>query len=137
MTKHFLDTNILLYSISTAADEARKADRARQLLDLENGALSIQVLQEFYVQSTRVTRADPISHEAATGLLQSWARFDIQALDAHVFWLALEIRESHGFSYWDSAIISAARAAGCEVVYSEDLQHGQVVLGVRIVNPFV
>ena len=65
---HFFDTNILLYSISRAEDEAVKRERAVALLDKDGGALSVQVLQEFYVQATRVTRADALPHGIAAGL---------------------------------------------------------------------
>jgi predicted nucleic acid-binding protein len=63
MMPHFLDTNILLYSISRNPAESLKRDRALALLDDDSGALSIQVLQEFYVQATRASRADAVPHE--------------------------------------------------------------------------
>ena len=65
---HFLDTNILLYSISRNPADALKRERAIALLGRDDGALSIQVLQEFYVQATRATRARPLPHETAVGL---------------------------------------------------------------------
>lgn len=67
----FLDTNILLYSISRNPAEFSKLERAIELLDDDAGALSIQVFQEFYVQATRASRPDPIPHELAAGLIQS------------------------------------------------------------------
>jgi predicted nucleic acid-binding protein len=133
---HFIDTNVLLYSISRADDEAAKRERAIALLDEDGGALSVQVLQEFYVQATRVTRPDPIPHEIAAGLIRTWMRFDVQDITTAVLTHALEVKISHGFSYWDSAIISAARALGCRTLYSEDMAHGREVEGVVIVNPF-
>ena len=63
----FVDTNVLLYSISTEASDQRKRDIAIALLDADDLALSVQVLQEFYVQATRATREDAISHDVATG----------------------------------------------------------------------
>jgi predicted nucleic acid-binding protein len=54
-----------------------------------------------------------------------------------VFWLALEVRKRYQISYWDSAIIAAAAELGCETVYSEDLNHGQLYAGVRVINPFL
>ncbi len=134
---HFFDTNILLYSIS--GDEAEKAKRAKShaLLDLADGALSIQVLQEFYVQATRPTRRDAIPHDLAVGLIRSWGRFVVQDITLAVLNGAFEIKATYGFSYWDSAIIAAARALGCRHLYSEDLSHGQVVDGVTILNPFL
>ena len=133
---HFLDTNILLYSISRNPADTLKRDRAIALLARDDGALSVQVLQEFYVQATRPTRPRPLSHETAVGLLTAWTRFKVQEITLSILNSALEIKAAHGFSYWDSAIIAAARALGCRELYSEDMSHGREVEGVVIVNPF-
>ncbi len=133
---HFFDTNILLYSISRADDEAVKRERAIALLDEDGGALSVQVLQEFYVQATRVTRPDPLPHGIAAGLIRTWMRFAVQDITASVLTLALDLKVAHGFSYWDSAIIAAAKTLGCRTLYSEDMAHGREIEGVLIVNPF-
>ncbi|HEX3950622.1 MAG TPA: PIN domain-containing protein [Steroidobacteraceae bacterium] len=133
---HFLDTNVLLYSISRHPDELAKREKAVALLDLDNGALSVQVLQEFYVQATRASRQDAIPHATATGLIRTWMRFKIQDNTASILLHALELKADHGFSYWDSAIIAAARALGCQELYSEDLTHGREAEGVLICNPF-
>jgi predicted nucleic acid-binding protein len=133
---HFLDTNVLLYSISQNPAESLKRDRAIALLEDDSGALSIQVLQEFYVQATRTSRADAISHELAAGLIEAWSRFRIQDMTFPVLHTALRIRKAHGFSFWDSAIVAAALALGCDRVYTEDLTHGQIVEGLAIVDPF-
>jgi len=132
----FLDTNVLLYSISRANDEARKRERAIALLDQEDCGLSVQVLQEFYVQATRATRADALPHDLAAGLIRAWLRYPVQDNTVAVMRGALEIRAAHGFSYWDSAIIAAARALGCRELYTEDMGHGREVEGVAIINPF-
>lgn len=134
--RHFFDTNILLYSISSAADEAVKRGRAIELLDEEGGALSIQVLQEFYVQATRPTRPDPVPHEIAVGLIRTWMRFAVQDITAPILTLALDIKADHGLSHWESAVIAAARMIGCRTLYSEDMTHGREVEGVLILNPF-
>jgi predicted nucleic acid-binding protein len=133
---HFLDTNILLYSISRDPAEAAKRDRATALLDLDGGALSVQVLQEFYVQATRSSRPDPLPHDIATGLIATWVRFAVQETTLSIVTEALAIKAAHGFSYWDSAIIAAARALGCRELYSEDMTHGRQIDGVMIINPF-
>src|SRR5690606_20036137 len=75
---HFLDTNVLLYSISTDPEEASKRAIAIDLLDREGGALSVQVLQEFYVQATRTKREDALPHDVAAGLIETWMRFAVQ-----------------------------------------------------------
>jgi predicted nucleic acid-binding protein len=133
---HFLDTNILLYSISRHLAEASKRDCAIDLLERDDGALSVQVLQEFYVQATRSTRPDPLPHEIAAGLITTWTRFRVQEITLSILAGALEIKAAHRFSYWDSAIIAAARALGCRELYSEDMTHGREVEGVIIINPF-
>ena len=136
MMAHFLDTNNLLYSISRNPAESLKRDRAVALLDDDSGSLSIQVLQEFYVQATRSSRADAVPHDLAAGLLEAWSRFRIQDMTIPVLNSALRIRKVYGFSFWDSAIVAAALALGCDRVYTEDLAHGQVVDGLAIIDPF-
>ncbi len=132
----FLDTNILLYSISTDPGEAAKSARAIALLDGIDCAVSVQVLQEFYVQATRFSRLDPLPHATAAGLIRTWLRFQVMENSVAILLGALQIKHAYGFSYWDSAILAAAAAAGCHELYSEDLSHGREIEGVRIINPF-
>lgn len=132
----FLDTNVLLYAISQSAGEAARAERAVQLLDEADCTLSVQVLQEFYVQATRPSKADRIEHEQAVDLIESWLRFRVQELTVPVLQAALVCKARYQIGYWDAAIIEAARAAECREVLSEDLQDGQDYGGVRVVNPF-
>ena len=88
------------------------------------------------MQATRPSRPDALSHEIAVGLIRTWMRFKVQEIDLPILHAALEIEAAYGFSYWDSAIIAAARALGCRELYSEDMAHGQRIDGVVIVNPF-
>lgn len=132
----FFDTNVLIYSISAAPEEAAKRDAARTLLDRVDGALSVQVLQEFYAQATRPSRPGRLGHDEAAGLIQAWTRFKVQDNTLDVLRAALEITATYRFSYWDSAVLAAARAAGCSELYTEDLSDGQIVEGVRVINPF-
>ena len=132
----FLDTNILLYAVSTAAEEEPKAKIALHLLEQDDWNLSIQVLQEFYVQATRASRDDRLSHTHAVALIESWLRFRIQETTVPVLQGALALRERYGLSFLDCTILSAARTAGCREVYSEDLAHERDYDGVRVINPF-
>jgi predicted nucleic acid-binding protein len=132
----FLDTNVLLYSISSNPAEARKRAVAVGLLDAEDIAMSVQVLQEFYVQATRATRPDALPHDIAAGLVRTWLRFKIQETTLPVMLGALEIAATHGLSYWDAAILAAARALGCRELLSEDMAHGREVEGILVTNPF-
>jgi predicted nucleic acid-binding protein len=132
----FLDTNVLLYSISRAPQEADKCRIAELLLDTGDNALSVQVLQEFYVQATRATRRDALAHDIAAGLMRTWLRFRVQETTLPVMLGALEIKAAHRLSYWDAAIVAAARALGCREILSEDMAHGREMDGVVVVNPF-
>ncbi len=132
----FVDTNVLLYAISRDPDERTKASRANELLSSRDLGLSVQVLQEFYVQATRETRADRLTHEQAAELVDSFRRFPVQETTVGVMLAAISTRQRFGISYWDAAILEAARALGCEVVLSEDLNDGQDYAGVRVENPF-
>lgn len=132
----FADTNVLLYAISNRANEAAKAGVALALLDRQDIALSTQVLQEFYVQATRTTRSRPLSHEQASGLVESFTRFPVQDVTVGIVRAAIALKGRYGLSLWDCTIVEAARAVGCDVVLSEDMQDGQDLDGVRIVNPF-
>src|SRR2546427_256314 len=122
-TLRFLDTNILLYSISRDPSEVAKRDRAVTLIDAGGNALSVQVLQEFYVQATRPTRPDALPHDIAAGLIRTWLRFKVQEISVSIMTGALEIKAAYGLSYWDAAIVAAARALGCRELYSEDMAH--------------
>jgi predicted nucleic acid-binding protein len=133
----FLDTNVLLYSISEDSADATKRDRALALLDERHNALSVQVLQEFYVQATRPTRRGALSHELAIELIRTWLRFPVQEITVAVMSEALRIKAGHQLSYWDAAIVAAARALGCREIYSEDMSHGRDIEGTVIVNPFL
>jgi predicted nucleic acid-binding protein len=132
----FVDTNVLLYALSTAREEAAKARAAREILGAEDLALSVQVLQEFYVQATRTGRKDRLSHEQAALLVESWLRFPVQETTVALLRSALETKRRHRLSYWDAAVVAAARSLGCEVLLSEDLAHGRDYDGVRVVDPF-
>lgn len=132
----FVDTNVLLYAISKDSTEREKADRANAILDAGDVALSVQVLQEFYVQATRETRSDRLTHEQAAGLVESFLRFPAQVIDVSIARAAFATRHRFGISYWDAAILESARAMGCAVVLSEDLDDGTDYGGIRVENPF-
>ncbi len=132
----FVDTNVLLYAISKASDEAAKAEIAIDLLESDELALSVQVLQEFYVQATRRGKRDALSHDQAASLIESFLRYRVQSNTVSIMRAALETRERFQISYWDASVIEAARTLGCDEVLSEDLNDGQSYEGVVVVNPF-
>jgi predicted nucleic acid-binding protein len=132
----FVDTNVLLYAVSRDPEEQDKVDRANEILAGRDVALSVQVLQEFYVQATRDSRPDPLSHEQAAQLVESFLRFPVQEITSAVMLAALVTRQQFGISYWDAAILEAGRALGCDVVLSEDMSDGEDYAGVRVENPY-
>jgi predicted nucleic acid-binding protein len=132
----FADTNVLLYAISRDPAEQTKAARAREILSQTDVALSVQVLQEFYAQATRESRVDHLTHEDASRIVDSLRLFPIQETTVTLVLAAIETRRRFGISYWDAAILEAARTLGCEVVLSEDLSDGRDYAGVRVENPF-
>lgn len=133
----FIDTNILIYAVSVAVEDADKSRCAQALLKERDLALSVQVLQEFYVQATRATRPGALTHREAVSFATALQRFRVQEITLAVMQSAFAIRERFGLSYWDSAILAAARASGCDVVYSEDLSPDQDYDGLRVINPFI
>jgi predicted nucleic acid-binding protein len=132
----FVDTNILLYAISKAPDERDKAAQANEILRARDLALSAQVLQEFYVQAIREHGPARLTHDQASGLVEAFLRFPVRAITADLVLAAIATRDRFGISYWDAAILEAARSLGCDVVLSEDLSVGQDYAGVRVDDPF-
>ena len=132
----FVDTNVLLYAISRNEQEQAKAARANEILLASDLALSVQVLQEFYAQATRESWPDRITHDRATSAIESLRRFPVQDVTVGLMLAALDTKARFQISYWDAAIIEAARRLGCDVVLTEDLNDGQDYAGVRVENPF-
>jgi predicted nucleic acid-binding protein len=132
----FIDTNVLIYAVCSAPEDAGKKRRALELLEGRDLALSVQVLQEFHVQATRANRSGALTHEEAVLFATSLTRYRVQEITLQVMYSAFQIRERFGLSYWDSAILAAARACGCKTIYSEDFSSEQDYNGVRVVNPF-
>ncbi len=132
----FVDTNVLLYAASTAPSERAKQERALAILDEEDLAMSVQVLQEFYVQATHPARPERLTHEQAVALVESWLRFRVQDVSISLLRDAFATRARWQISYWDAAIVEAARAAGCSTLLSEDFHDGMDFAGVRVTNPF-
>ena len=132
----FVDTHVLLYAVSTAADERAKTTRARAILQEADLALSVQVLQEFYVQATRPSKSQRLTHEQAALLIDSWLRFRIQEQSVTLLRSALSTARRWTISYWDAAVVEAARSAGCGILLSEDLQDGMDFGGVVVEDPF-
>lgn len=132
----FVDTNVLLYAISRDPDEQAKAACANEILLSRDLALSVQVLQEFYVQATRRSRGDALTHVQAVELVESFMRFPVAPMTTELMRAAFATHRRFYIPHWDAAIVEAGRALGCAVVLSEDLSDGEDYGGVRVENPF-
>jgi predicted nucleic acid-binding protein len=127
----FFDTNILVY----AQQADGKADRARALFAV-GGKLSVQVLNEFTAVARRKQRKD--WREIAEAISDVLAVVDpplALTLDQHTF--ARALAEEHQLSFYDALIVASAIEAGCDILYSEDMQHGRTIGGLSIINPFL
>ena len=132
----FLDTNILIYAIEAGGPDPEKSAAALALAQRQEICLSTQVLGEFYRAATSPRRDVPLTHEEAVAWVQLWKRHDVRPITVPHVDLALEITTQFQVNYFDALILAAARLAGCDIVYTEDLNDGQDYDGVRVVNPF-
>ena len=132
----FVDTNVLLYAVSTLPKEFTKRRQARSVLRRSDLAVSVQVFQEFYHQATHPARPIQMSHDDAVAFLGPFLRFPVQEINLDLFRAAVANCQRFGLSYWDGAILAAARILGCDAVYSEDMSSQQDYDGMRVINPF-
>ena len=132
----FVDTNVLLYASSLLPEDIGKRSRAREIMAEPDIAVSVQVLQEFYHQATRPTRPGRLSHSDAMKFIEPLLTEPVQPVTFDLFRAGVSISDRYMLSYWDGAILAAARALGCDAVYSEDLSSDQDYGGLRVINPF-
>jgi predicted nucleic acid-binding protein len=132
----FIDTNVLLYAVCMEPDNCAKRDKAVELLQAVDVALSVQVMAEFYSQATRPSRTERLTSSEAVEILEGLRRFPVQDLTPDLLHAAVSASERFQIDYWDAAIIEAARTLGCNVVLSEDLSDSRDYAGVRVENPF-
>jgi predicted nucleic acid-binding protein len=134
MSKVFLDTNILVYCLDQA-DAVKKAKcrgLIRSLTAESKGVISTQVMQEFYVAATSKLAADPL---LAKDILRSLERFETVVVSPSLIKDAIDCSIINRLSFWDALIVVSAESAQCEILWTEDLNHGQIIRGVRIENP--
>ncbi len=133
----FVDTNVIVYA-HDASETVRQPAAQALLSDLwqhRTGALSTQVLQEFYVVATR--KFDPpMSRRDARDLIDAYSQWQVIQIDTPLILAASQLEERHTLSFWDALIIEAARRSGAGRLLSEDLQTGRRIAGLAIENPF-
>lgn len=134
----FVDTNVFVYLFDS--DESEKQDAARSLLDhLSNTAtivVSTQVLQEFYVSVTRKL-AKPLPPQTAMEATRRLSTYRVVQVDPAMIFTAIALCEKDKTSFWDALIVRAALESGCELLVSEDMQHGRRFEDLRVDNPFL
>jgi len=132
---NFVDTNIWVYAHLRAPHEPKHPLALAFVKHLKNGVVSPQVIAEYYNVMLRNGKDDAWI-QTNLAVILSYTR--LQALDASVVQRALWIRNRYGYSYWDCQIVAAAMEAGCTLLYSEDMQTGQIIDGVlTVLNPFL
>ncbi len=137
----FIDSNILVYSYDDAQPykKALAQEMMSGLARKENGAVSVQVLGEFFrIVTRRITNPLSIEQaEAAVVTLGSLATLQVLDIDMAMVRRAIATHSRYGVNYWDSLIIAAAERAGCSAILSEDFNTGQSYHGILAVNPFL
>lgn len=135
MSKIFIDTNILVYSIDQK--DPKKKNKARAILtrltEAHQPVISTQVIKEFYVVSTTKLKADSF---IVKNIIHNFRNFEIVNNDLELIEQAVDISTLTKLSFWDALIVAAAEKANCEYIFSEDFNPGQVYRGVLLVNPF-
>ncbi len=134
--KTFVDTNVLIYAHD--ADAKAKHEMAktvlRELWEQRAGVLSMQVLQEFYVNSTRKI-AKPLPRSQAQSVVSTYSPWCMETTPAEIA-AAFRIEEEARISFWDALIVASAAKAGSVRILSENLNARQIIVGIRIENPF-
>jgi predicted nucleic acid-binding protein len=134
--RSFLDTNVLVY-----AEDKRDPVKQKLAVSLilehrrqRTGVVSLQVLQEFFVSVTKKLKLDV---GIARYKVEFHSRFEVAAPSVSDILASIDLHRLHGFSYYDALVLRMAKQAGCRILLSEDMQHGQDVDGLKIVNPFL
>jgi predicted nucleic acid-binding protein len=136
--RSFFDTNVLLYLFDNREPDKKAAaqELIQREVEADRASLSTQVLQEFYVNATRKL-AFPLSPEVAGARVRDFSRLPLVQVDVPLILAAISRSQRMSFSLWDAMIVEAALKAGADRLLTEDLQHGQVIEGMRVENPFL
>jgi predicted nucleic acid-binding protein len=132
----FVDSNILIYAhdVDAGVKRERAVAKLRELWDSGTGRLSVQVLQEFYVNATQKL-ATPIARSTAREVIKTYGVWIHHATTADTVARAAEISDLARISFWDALIVASAEEVDADELLSEDLNDGQAIAGIRVVNP--
>lgn len=131
----FLDTNVLVYAAAGRGLDEWKRIRAFEIMEAAAFGLSGQVLQEFYVTVTTKARVK-LSPPEAAGWIERLSLRPVAPIDDAIVKQSISLSVRYQISYWDAALVAAARSLGAPTLYSEDLDHGQSYADVQVLNPF-
>ena len=135
---HFIDTNILIYAYDTSTGEKHQeaSKLLQELWKNENGCISIQVLQEFYVNATRKApqALEPLQ---AASIIRDLSNWKVHRPDTEDVLAAISIQQQYQISFWDALIVRSAQESNCKILWSEDLSNGQDYGGVKVINPLL
>ena len=135
MSKIFIDTNILVYTLDKRDKVKQKKAREifKKIVELHQPVLSTQILKEFYVVSVSKLKAD---HLMVKNIIHNFKNMEIVNNDIDLIEQAIDISIISRISFWDSLVVAAAEKAKCDFIISEDLNAGQTYRGVMVINPF-
>jgi predicted nucleic acid-binding protein len=134
----FVDTNILVYAYDLSAGRKREIAKTlvEQCWENQNGCLSVQVLQEFYVNITQKI-PNPLERQTARQLVADLTLWKTHAPSPGDVLAAIDLQREFTLSFWDAMIIQSALQTSCIQIWSEDLSHGQVFRKTQVTNPFI
>jgi predicted nucleic acid-binding protein len=132
----FVDSNILIYAhdLDAGVKRERAVAKLRELWDSATGRLSVQVLQEFYVNATQKL-ATPIARSTAREVIQTYGVWVHHATTVETVTRATEISDLARISFWDALIVASAEEADADELLTEDLNDGQTIAGIKVLNP--
>lgn len=136
MNNVFVDTNILVYAADSTGEDVQKKQIARRIILLPHLHLSVQVLNEF-ISVARNPKKLNLSRDEESKWLREWFDLKIGSITPLTFHKALELHLRIQLSHWDALIVASALESSCEIIYTEDLQHGQIIEGLQVINPFL
>jgi len=130
----FFDANIAVYAVDPRDASAPKKQVAREIVIERDCILSTQVLMETY---NVLTKKKLMAPDAAHHYIRRLSMYDVVSIERDDVLRALEAKTLHGINHWDSLIVEAAQKGGADILYTEDLNHGQMYGSVRVCNPFI